>query len=163
MAAESSDLPRRIHGDHDARECRIALAVSDFNPLVSRRLVEQATAALVEQGADAGELTVAHVPGAFELPLIAKRLALTRRYDAVICLGAVIRGETSHYDLICEAAARGISQASLETGVPIIFGVLTTETLEQALERSAPGERNRGRAAALAAIEMVSVIRKIKA
>lgn len=155
--------PRILKGEQSAQGLRCALVVSEFNPVVTRRLLEQALATLEERGADQRQLTVAWVPGAFELPLVAKRLAVTGQFEAIICLGAVIRGETSHDELVCEAAARGISQASLETGIPIIFGVVTAETVEQALERSGPGELNRGRAATLAAIEMVTLIRRLKA
>jgi 6,7-dimethyl-8-ribityllumazine synthase len=154
---------RTFTGEQTADGVRCGLVVSDFNPLVTRRLLEQALAALEEQGADRRQLAVVRVPGAFELPLVAKRLAVTGQYDVIICLGAVIRGETSHYDLVCDVAARGISQASLETGVPIIFGVVTAETLEQALERSGPGALNRGRAAARAAVEMATLLRQLKA
>ena len=154
---------RELTGDRVADSLRCALVVSDFNPLVTRRLLNQALATLRECGADDGQLTVVRVPGGFELPLVAKRLALTGQFEVIICLGAVIRGDTSHYDLVCDAAASGISRASLETGVPIIFGVVTAETVEQALERSGPGELNRGRAAAFAAVEMATLLRRLKA
>jgi len=162
MAAEPTDHPRTLKGEQSAGGVRCALVASEFNPLVTQRLLDQALATLQERGADRQQLTVVRVPGAFELPLIAKRLAVTGQFDVIICLGAVIRGETSHYDLICDAAARGISQASMETGIPIIFGVVTAETTEQALERSGPGELNRGRSVALAAIEMATLIRQLK-
>ncbi|MEW6325429.1 MAG: 6,7-dimethyl-8-ribityllumazine synthase [Nitrospirota bacterium] len=152
-----------ITGDRSAHGLRCALVVSRFNPLVTGGLLEQALAALEEHGADSKQVTVVRVPGAFELPLIAKRLAVTGQYEVIICLGAVIRGETPHDRLVSESAARGIAQASLETGIPIIFGVVTAETVDQALERSRPGDRNRGREAALAAIETATLIRRIKA
>ena len=163
MPADDDDRPRVIKGDQTAATLRCAIVVSTFNETVTGRLLERAVATLREQGADLDHVTVIRVPGAMELPVTAKRLALTGRFEAIICLGAVIRGETSHYDLVCDVAARGISQASLETGVPIIFGVVTAETVEQALERSRPGALDRGRAAALAAIEMTTLFRRLKA
>lgn len=162
MSAHTPDQPQSLKGDHSVSGLRCALVVSEFNPLVTHGLLEQALLTLEAQGMDRRELTVVWVPGAFELPLVAKRLAVTGRFEVIICLGAIIRGETAHYDLICDTTARGISQASLETGIPIIFGVVTTETVDQALERSTPGSLNRGRAAALAAIEMATLIRQLK-
>ncbi|HTP42676.1 MAG TPA: 6,7-dimethyl-8-ribityllumazine synthase [Nitrospiria bacterium] len=161
--ADDADRPHALQGDLSAGGLRCALIVSTFNETVTGRLLERALITLREQGADPGQLTVVRVPGAVELPLTAKRLALTGRFDVIICLGAVIRGETSHYDLVCDIAARGINQASMETGVPVIFGVVTAETMEQALERARPGPRDRGRAAALAAIEMATLFRRLKA
>jgi len=163
LPADDADRPHLLKGDQAAGGLRCALVVSSFNEAVTGRLLERALTTLREQGADPGQLTVVRVPGAVELPLTAKRLALTGRFEAIICLGAIIRGDTSHYELVCDMAARGISQASLETGVPVIFGVVTTETVEQALERARPGALDRGRAAALAAIEMATLFRRLKA
>ena len=163
MPADDADRPHVLQGDLSAGGLRCALIVSTFNETVTGRLLERALITLRERGADPGQLTVVRVPGAVELPLTAKRLALTGRFDVIVCLGAVIRGETSHYDLVCDIAARGINQASMETGVPVIFGVVTAETMEQALERARPGPRDRGRAAALAAIEMATLFRRLKA
>jgi 6,7-dimethyl-8-ribityllumazine synthase len=163
LPAEDADRPHLLKGDLAAGGVRCALVVSAFNETVTERLLERALSTLQERGADAGLLTVVHVPGAVELPLTAKRLAITGRFEVIICLGAVIRGDTSHYELVCDIAARGISQASLETGVPVVFGVVTAETMEQALERARPGVLDRGRAAALAAIEMATLFRRLKA
>jgi 6,7-dimethyl-8-ribityllumazine synthase len=163
MPAEDADRPHLLKGDLAAEGLRCALVVSTFNETITGRLLDHALKTLREHGADPGQLTVVRVPGAVELPLTAKRLALTGRFEAIICLGAVIRGDTSHYELVCDIAARGISHASLETGVPVIFGVVTTETIEQALERSRAGALDRGRAAALAAIEMATLFRRLKA
>jgi len=163
MPAPDDTPPHSLHGDHAANGLRFALVVSSFNGTVTGRLCERALATLREQGADFEQVTVVQVPGAVELPLTAKRLALTGRFEAIICLGAVIRGETSHYDLVCDVAARGINQASMETGVPIIFGVVTAESAEQALERSRAGALDRGRDSALAAIEMATLFRRLKA
>jgi 6,7-dimethyl-8-ribityllumazine synthase len=163
LPAEDADHPHLLKGDLAAGGLRCALVVSAFNETVTERLLERVLSTLQEQGADAGLLTVVRVPGAVELPLTAKRLALTGRFEVIICLGAVIRGDTSHYELVCDMAARGISQASLETGVPVVFGVVTAETMEQALERARPGVLDRGRAAALTAIEMATLFRRLKA
>lgn len=163
MSANPDQRPPVIQGDQNPNGLRCALVVSSFNSTVTEGLLERALATLRERGADPGQITIVRVPGAVELPVTAKRLALTRRFEVIICLGAVIRGETSHYDLVCETVARGISQASLETGVPVIFGVVTAETLEQALERSRAGRLDRGRDAALAAIDMATLFRKLKA
>jgi 6,7-dimethyl-8-ribityllumazine synthase len=161
--AEDADRPHLLKGDLAAGGIRCALVVSAFNETVTDRLLERAVSTLQERGADPGHLTIVRVPGAIELPLTAKRLAITGRFEVIICLGAVIRGETSHYDLVCDIAGRGISQVSLETGVPVVFGVVTAETMEQALERARPGALDRGRAAALAAIEMATLFRRLKA
>jgi len=163
LPAEDADRPHLLKGDLAAGGLRCALVVSAFNETVTERLLERAVSTLQERGANPGQLTVVRVPGAVELPLTAKRLAITGRFEAIICLGAVIRGDTSHYELVCDIAARGISQVSLETGVPVVFGVVTAETMEQALERARPGTLDRGRAAALAAIEMATLFRRLKA
>jgi 6,7-dimethyl-8-ribityllumazine synthase len=163
MPAEDADRPHLLKGDLAAEGLRCALIVSAFNATVTDRLLDRALATLQECGADPDELTVVRVPGAVELPLTAKRLALTGRFEVIICLGAVIRGDTSHYDLVCDMAARGIGQAALETGVPVVFGIVTAETMEQALERSRAGPLDRGRASALAAIEMATLFRRLKA
>lgn len=163
LPAEDADRPHLLKGDLAAGGLRCALVVSTFNETVTERLLERALSTLQERGADPGQLTVVRVPGAVELPVTAKRLAITGRFEAIICLGAVIRGETSHYELVCDIAARGIGQASMETGVPVVFGVVTAETMEQALERARPGALDRGRAAALAAIEMATLFRQLKA
>ena len=162
MVAKKSDSGQWYRGQETLSDLRCALVVSEFNPLVTERLLQEARSTLEQQGVNTGQLTVAWVPGALELPLAAKRLAVTGRYEVIICLGAIIRGETSHYELVSEATARGISQVSLDTGIPVIFGVVTAETVDQALERARPGSHNRGRQAACAAIKMASVIRQIK-
>ncbi len=146
---------------------RFALAVSRFNQAITDRLLSAARETLLSAGARPEDLEIYPVPGAFELPLAAQRLAQTKRFHAVICLGAVIRGETPHFDFIAVQASQGIGQAALNTGVPIIFGVLTTDTLAQAAERAAPlrggrGRRtNRGREAAFAAVEMARLMGRI--
>ena len=148
-------------GRLDAKGLRIALLASRFNETITKSLLEGARSALLRHGLDEGSITVAWVPGAFELPLAAKRLAASAEFDAVVCLGAVIRGATTHYDYVCGQAAAGIARASLDTGVPIIFGVLTTENIEQAIERSGTKAGNKGFDAAVAAIEMADLLRQL--
>jgi len=151
---------RRVEGVPDrGRGLRIAVAASRFNEAITARLLEGALRAMDDAGVRAADITVAVVPGAFELPFAARRLASTRRVDAVICLGAVIRGDTPHFDFVAGEAARGIARAAEATDVPILFGVLTTNTARQALERSGGRLGNRGADAARAAIEMAQVSR----
>ena len=142
---------------------RFAIVVSRFNDAITDRLRDGARAALGEAGAAAGDVEVVSVPGAFELPQAARRLAETGRFDAVICLGCVIRGATAHFEYISSSAAHGIQDASSETGVPMSFGVLTTDTWDQAEERAGPGRDNKGFEAAAAAIEMAQLFRRLHA
>jgi 6,7-dimethyl-8-ribityllumazine synthase len=153
-----------LFGSSDGRGARVALACSRFNGGVTLRLLESALEALAEVGVERADLTVAWAPGAFELPLLARALATgPRRPDAVVALGAVIRGDTGHYELVAGECARGLQAVQLETGVPVAFGVLSTDTVAQALERSRPDPSNKGREAALTALEMASVLRQIAA
>jgi len=140
---------------------RIAIACSRFNDLITERLLAGALETLERHGVDRASITEAWVPGAFELPLVAKTLAASGEVDAVICLGAVIRGATGHYDLVAGQCGAGIQAAQLETGVPIIFGVLTTETIDQAIERAGAKMGNKGSEVAVAAIEMVDLLRQL--
>jgi 6,7-dimethyl-8-ribityllumazine synthase len=151
-----------FQGELHGAGLRIGLVVARFNEAVTLRLLEGARTALERHGVRDEDVDVAWVPGAFELPLIAKQLADSRRYDAVVCLGAVIRGETAHFDFVAGEAARGVTQVSLETGVPVMFGVLTPDTLEQAMERSGGSIGNRGYDAALGAIEMANLMRELR-
>ena len=137
---------------------RFAIAAARFNGIVTSKLVEGATAAFRRHGMDEDDIEIAWTPGAFELPLVAKRLAESGQFDAVVCLGAVIRGETAHFEYVAGESARGVQRVTLDTGVPCIFGVLTTETLEQALDRSGGKHGNKGWEAATAAIEMASLL-----
>ena len=150
-------------GSHDATGLRFGIVVAKFNRSVTNKLLSSCLEELEEQGVRADDIEVVRVPGAFEIPLVAKTMARTGRFDAVICLGAIIRGDTPHFDYISAEVSRGIGQAALGADVPIIFGVLTTETVAQAEERAHPGKFNRGGAAAKSAIEMVRVMRMIKA
>jgi 6,7-dimethyl-8-ribityllumazine synthase len=140
---------------------RFALVVSKYHDFVTDRLQAGALAALASAGAAPDDVTVVRVPGAFEIPLAAQHAAESGRYDAVICLGCVIRGETPHFDYICSAVAHGLTTASAATGVPIAFGVLTTNSIEQALARAGEGSSNKGREAATAAIEMADVVAQL--
>lgn len=153
----------KIEGKLNGQEMKIAIVTARFNELITSKLLAAAKDCLLRHEIKESDITEVWVPGAFELPLVAQTLAETHHYDAVLCLGAVIRGATSHYDLVCNEAAKGITQAGLKTGVPVIFGVITTETIEQALERAGTKSGNKGWDTAMAAIEMGSLMKKIKA
>jgi 6,7-dimethyl-8-ribityllumazine synthase len=140
---------------------RFAIVVARFNAEITSGLLDGARRALAAAGIKEDALTVVHVPGAFEIPATASRLAQSGTFDAVVCLGCLIKGDTMHFEYIAEAVSRGIMSVSINTGVPIAFGVLTTMTDEQAVERSVPGEGNKGREAALAALEMAALFRRI--
>ena len=144
-----------IEGNLDASKLKFGLIVSRFNDLISKGLLDGAMDCLKRHGAKETNLDVVWVPGAFEIPLVAKKIA--KDYDAVICLGAVIRGATNHYEYVSAEAAKGIAKVSLDTGVPVIFGVLTTDNVEQALERAGAKPGNKGFAAALSAIELANL------
>ena len=141
---------------------RIAVVASGFNLFVTSKLVEGACEALLSHGVQDKDLTVSWVPGTFEIPLVAQEMARTGKWDALVCLGAVIRGETAHFDYVAGEAAKGISNVSRETGVPLAFGILTTYTEEQALERAGGESGNRGHDAALAAIESANLLRLLR-
>jgi len=159
IGVRRDNMPRTTEGRLDARKFRFAIVVSRFNDFVSSRLVEGAVDALVRHGADEDQVHLIRVPGAFEIPLVAKRLAQSGNYDAVICLGAVIRGATPHFEYVAAEVSKGIANVALETGVPVTFGVLTTDTLEQAVERAGSKSGNKGFEAAMAAIEMVNLFK----
>ena len=148
-------------GQRSAARMRLGVVAAKFNQSVTGKLLSSCLAGLAKHVVKDHHVEVLRVPGAFEIPLVAKMLAGSGRFDAVICLGAVIRGDTPHFEYICAEVSRGIGQAALETGVPIVFGVLTTETVVQAIERADPGKFNRGGEAAKVAIEMVRVMRMI--
>jgi 6,7-dimethyl-8-ribityllumazine synthase len=148
-------------GRLDASSLRVAIVVSRFNELITRQLLEGALDSLRRHGAHDGRISVAWVPGAFEIAAVARRLAGSGAFDAVICLGAVIRGATPHFDHVAAQAAGGVARAAYDTGVPVIFGVLTTDTIEQALERAGTKAGNKGADAAVAAIEMASLLRQL--
>lgn len=143
-----------LRGDHEGRGIRAGVACALFNGGITWRLLQGTLAGLEECGVDRSDVKVAWAPGAFELPLVARRMIGAGSVDAVVCLGAVIRGETGHYDFVAGQCAAGLQRVQLDTGIPVVFGVLTTDTVAQALERSQPDETNKGREAALTAIEM---------
>jgi 6,7-dimethyl-8-ribityllumazine synthase len=146
-----------------ARGCRVAVVAARFNADIVDRLVEGAAAAWARQGGDPAGLVLVRAPGAFELPLLARKLASTGKYEAIVTLGCVIRGDTAHFDFVAGEAARGIADAASATGVPVIFGVLTTENVEQALERASIDRMDKGGEAMDAALEMAAVLRQIGA
>ncbi|MCX7822956.1 MAG: 6,7-dimethyl-8-ribityllumazine synthase [Syntrophobacterales bacterium] len=153
---------RVFEGKLIAEGLRFAIVVSRFNDFIGERLLGGAIDALVRSGADEQHIEIFKVPGAFEIPLVAKKLAASKRYHAVICLGAVIRGATPHFDYVANEVSKGIATVSLETGVPVTFGVLTTDNLEQAIERAGSKAGNKGWDAAIAAIEMANLMRQIE-
>jgi 6,7-dimethyl-8-ribityllumazine synthase len=150
-------------GVHDGAGRRIAVVAARFNEMITAKLVDGALAGLAKHGVDADAVDVAWVPGAFEIPLVASRMARTRRYAAVICLGAVIRGDTAHFELVANESARGIAQVALDTGVPVIFEVLATDDLAQAEARAGGAHGNKGWEAAEAALEMAWLLDRLPA
>ncbi len=155
-------MAHTFQGELTGSGLRIALVVARFNEAVTVRLLSGARGALERHGVRDDDVDLAWVPGAFELPLVARRLAESHRYDAVVCLGAVIRGETAHFEFVAAEAARGVADVGRDTSVPAIFGVLTTDTLEQALERAGGKFGNKGYDAAVGAIEMASLARQLR-
>ena len=150
-----------IEGDQNVRGLRFGIVVSRFNDFITSNLLTGAMDVFSQYGVKEDDLKVLKVPGAFELPQAARKLCSIGNFDAIVCLGAVIRGETSHFDYICAEASRGMGQVGLEFNIPVLFGVLTTENLEQAVSRSGSGFSNKGRETALAAVEMASLYRKL--
>ena len=150
-------------GHLDARGKRFALVASRYNEVIANHLISGAEDCLLRHGAAAGDVELVRVPGSFEIPLVARKVAETGRFHAVVCLGAVIRGQTPHFDFVASEAARGVGRVSLQTGVPVIFGVITTETIEQAIDRAGGRAGNRGAEAALAAIEMANLLETLGA
>lgn len=155
-------MPKLIEGKIVAKGMKFGIVASRFNDFICGRLIEGAIDALTRAGADEKDIVICKVPGAFELPLAAKKLAKSNRYDAIICLGAVIRGATPHFDYISAEVSKGIASVGLETEVPVVFGVLTTDNIEQAIERAGTKSGNKGADAAMSAIEMVDLIKKIQ-
>ena len=151
-----------FEGDVVAKEVRIGIVVARFNDFITSKLLGGAIDGLKRHEVDEELIDVAWVPGAFEIPLIAKAMAESHKYDAVICLGAVIRGATSHYDYVCAEVSKGIAQVALNSGIPVMFGVLTTDTIEQAIERAGSKAGNKGFECATGAIEMINLMRQIE-
>ena len=153
---------RTLEGKVVAKEgMKVAIVASRFNEIIVNKLLGGAVDGLVRHGVEENNITAAWVPGAFEIPVVAKKLACSKKYDAVICVGAVIRGDTSHYDYVCNEVSKGVAQVGLETGVPVLFGIVTTENIEQAIARAGSKAGNKGYDCALSAIEMVNLLRQM--
>jgi 6,7-dimethyl-8-ribityllumazine synthase len=155
-------MPNFIEGKLDAKGLTFGIIVGRFNSFIAERLLDGALDGLVRHGADDSKIDVLRVPGAFEIPLAAKKMAELRKYDAIICLGAVIRGSTPHFDYVASEVSKGVAHVSLDSGVPVIFGVLTTDTIEQAVERAGTKSGNKGFDAAVTAIETANVFKVLK-
>ena len=154
---------KTYEGSLVAGKMKVGIVAARFNEFITSKLLGGALDGLSRHGVEGDDIDLAWVPGAFEIPLIASRMAKSGKYDAVICLGAVIRGSTSHYDYVCAEVSKGIAQVSLSSGIPVMFGVLTTENIEQAIERAGTKAGNKGYDCALGAVEMVNLIRAIEA
>lgn len=150
-----------LEGNLIAEGLKIGIVASRFNEFITSKLISGCMDGLIRHGMKEDMVTLAWVPGAFEIPMVAKRMAESKKYDAVICLGAVIKGSTSHYDYVCAEASKGIAMASMETNVPVIFGVLTTDNIEQAIERAGTKAGNKGYDCALSAIEMANLLKQM--
>ena len=153
---------RKLEGKVVGQGIKVGIVAARFNEFIVSKLVSGAEDALVRHGVNGDDITLAWVPGSYEIPVIAKKLAQSGKYDAVICLGAVIKGSTSHYDLVCAEVSKGVAAVGLETGVPTLFGVITTDNIEQAIERAGTKAGNKGYDVACAAIEMVNLIKQAK-
>ena len=151
-----------LEGKLTAKDMKVGIVASRFNEFITSKLVSGALDGLTRHDIKEEDIDIAWVPGAFEIPLIASKMANSRKYDAVICVGAVIRGSTSHYDYVCNEVSKGIAQVSLSSGIPVLFGVLTTENIEQAIERAGTKAGNKGYDTACSAIEMVNLIRSLE-
>ncbi len=151
-----------LEGFFEGEEVKIGIVISRFNVFITQKLLEGALDTLKRHKVSEGNIYIIWVPGAFEIPLVAKKLAQTQKFDAVICLGAIIRGATPHFEYVAAEASKGVAQVMLETGVPVIFGILTTDTIEQAIERAGTKAGNKGAEAALSALEMISLLKKIE-
>ncbi|MDP2942061.1 MAG: 6,7-dimethyl-8-ribityllumazine synthase [Candidatus Omnitrophota bacterium] len=154
-------MVKTIEGQLIAKGKRFGIVVSRFNDFISKRLVEGAVDTLLRHGVKDNEIEMVWVPGSFEIPVVANKLAKSKKFDAVICLGAVIKGSTPHFEYVASEAAKGVAKVSLDTGLPVIFGVITAENLEQAIERAGTKDGNKGRDAALSAIEMANLLENI--
>lgn len=154
---------KTFEGNLVSKDIRVGIVAARFNEFITSKLISGAMDGLVRHNVNEDNIHIAWVPGAFEIPLIASKMARSGNYDAVICLGAVIRGATSHYDYVCNEVSKGIAAISLETGVPVMFGVVTTDNIEQAIERAGTKAGNKGYDCALGAIEMVNLLRSIDA
>ena len=154
-------MPKTLEGDLSAQGLKFGLIVSRFNSFITKRLLDGAMDALARQGVEEKDITVVWCPGSFEIPLVARRLVKSGDFDAVICLGAVIRGATAHFDYVASEVAKGIAQVSLETDTPVVFGVVTTDSIEQAIERAGTKHGNKGADAANTALEMIDLFKQV--
>ena len=154
-------MPNIIEGKLDAKGLRVGLLVSRFNSFVSERLVEGAIDALLRHGGEQEDISIVRVPGAFEIPPTAQQMAASGRYDAIVCLGAVIRGATPHFEYVSAEVSKGVASVAIDSGVPVTFGVLTTDTIEQAIERAGSKAGNKGWSAAMAAVEMANLLEAV--
>ena len=152
---------KKLEGNVVGSDIKIGIVASRFNEFIVSKLVGGAEDALVRHGVDSDDITVAWVPGAFEIPIIADKMAKSGKYDAIVCVGAVIKGSTSHYDYVCAEVSKGVASVGLNSGIPVMFGVITTDNIEQAIERAGTKAGNKGYDAACAAIEMVNLIKQI--
>lgn len=155
-------MPKIIEAGLQAKGKKFGIIASRFNDFITSRLIDGALDALIRSGAEDKDITLLKVPGAFEIPLAAQKMAKQGKYDALICLGAVIRGATTHYDYVCAEVSKGIASVSLESGIPVMFGILTTETIEQAIERAGTKAGNKGFDVALGAVEMANLTDSLK-
>jgi len=155
-------MGKTIEGNLIAKGKKFGIVASRFNDFITKELISGCIDTLLRHGAQEQDLTVTLVPGAFEIPTVAQKLARSKDYDAVICLGTVIRGSTPHFDFVASEVARGVAKVSLDTGLPVVFGVITADTIEQAIERAGTKDGNKGKDAALSAIEMANLLTQIK-
>ena len=163
MKESEENIMKTLEGNLVSKEIRIGIVVARFNEFITSKLLGGAMDGLLRHNVAEDDIHVAWVPGAFEIPLVASKMAKSGKYDAVICLGAVIRGATSHYDYVCNEVSKGVASISLENDIPVMFGVLTTDNIEQAIERAGSKAGNKGYDCALGAIEMVNLLREIDA
>ncbi|MGI6092658.1 MAG: 6,7-dimethyl-8-ribityllumazine synthase [Veillonellaceae bacterium] len=154
-------MAKTLEGQLIAEGLKFGLVVARFNEFITNKLLSGALDALKRHGANDDDIEIAWVPGAFEIPLVAQKMAFSKKYDAIICLGTVIRGSTSHYDFVCAEVSKGVAHVGLDSGIPTMFGVLTTETIEQAIERAGTKAGNKGFDSAMSAIEMANLLRNI--
>jgi len=155
-------MPKQLQGDLNAKGQKFCILVSRFNDFITSRLLDGAVDAITRNGARDEDITVVRVPGAFEIPVVAKKAVMSKKYDSVICLGAVIKGATPHFDYVSAEVSKGVASVGMESGIPVIFGVLTTDSIEQAIERAGSKSGNKGFDAAMAAIEMVNLFKAMK-
>ena len=155
-------MPKELQGNLSAKGQKFCILVSRFNDFITGKLLEGALDALVRSGAKDDDITVVRVPGAFEIPVVAKKAAAGKKYDAIICLGAVIKGSTPHFDYVSAEVSKGVAAVGMDSGMPVIFGVLTTDSIEQAIERAGSKAGNKGFDAAMAAVEMVNLFKEMK-